>query len=301
MIKSITVTNHLGESLKLEMRFPEKSGFLIQSIDGLGPSKANINTTDMSTGDGSVFTSSRVQARNIVLDLAFMWEPSIETVRQNSYKYFPIKKRITLLIETDNRICETHGYVESNEPNIFSRSSGTQISIICPDPYFYSPRKNVTVFSGVESMFEFPVSNESLEEELIEFGNIKLDTTRNLFYDGDADVGVTILIHAYGDATNITIYNSGTHESMVINTAWITALTGTGFGEGDDLIISTIRGDKSIKLLRDGVYINVLNCLDRDSDWFTLAKGDNVFAYTAETGILKLMFTIENQTVYEGV
>jgi len=301
MIKSITVTNHLGESLKLEMRFPEKSGFLIQSIDGLGPSKANINMTEMSTGDGSIFTSSRVQSRNIVLDLAFMWDPSIETVRQRSYKYFPIKKRIGLLIETDNRVCEIYGYVESNEPNIFSQSEGTQISIICPDPYFYSPSKNVTVFTGVDPLFEFPFGNESLDQNLLEFGNIRIDTTRNLYYDGDADVGLTIIIHAYGDASNITIYNSGTHESMVINTAWITTLTGTSFGEGDDIIISTVRGDKSIRLLRNGVYINILNSLDRDSDWFTLTKGDNVFAYTAETGILNIMFTIENQTVYEGV
>jgi len=54
MINSITVTNHLDESVKLELRFPEKSGFLVQGVTGLGPSKANINSTELSTTDGSV-------------------------------------------------------------------------------------------------------------------------------------------------------------------------------------------------------------------------------------------------------
>jgi hypothetical protein len=41
--------------------------------------------------------------------------------------------------------------------------------------------------------------------------------------------------------------------------------------------------------------------LTKDTDWFQLAKGDNVFAYVAEEGIQNLQFKIENQTVYEGI
>jgi phage-related protein len=145
MIKSITVTNYLGDSIKLELGRPEQSGFLIKSISGLGPSKANINTTEVSTNDGSLFNSARLNQRNIVFDFIFVESinrESIEDIRQKSYKYFPIKKNVDLLIETDNRIVKTTGYVESNEPNIFSSQEGAQISIICPDPYFYSTEKN---------------------------------------------------------------------------------------------------------------------------------------------------------------
>lgn len=35
MIKSVTVVNHLGESLKLDLASPEKSGFIVKSIDAL--------------------------------------------------------------------------------------------------------------------------------------------------------------------------------------------------------------------------------------------------------------------------
>ena len=52
MIRAVTVTNYLGESKRFELAFPEESGFAVQSISGLGPSKADINTTEISTNDG---------------------------------------------------------------------------------------------------------------------------------------------------------------------------------------------------------------------------------------------------------
>jgi hypothetical protein len=88
---------------------------------------------------------------------------------------------------------------------------------------------------------------------------------------------------------------------MKINTDKLLALTGSVIIAGDDIIISTVKGNKYITLLRDGTYINILNCLDKNVDWLQLAKGDNVFAFTAETGNAFLQFRIENRTVYEGV
>lgn len=307
MIKSITVTNYLGDSIKLELGRPEKSGFLIKSVSGLGPSKANINTTEVSTNDGSLFNSARLNQRNIVFEFIFVETingESIEDIRQKSYKYFPLKKNLDLLIETDNRIAKTTGYVESNEPNIFSSQEGTQISIICPDPHFYSAGpggNNTTVFYGIEPVFEFPFSNESLTDPLIVFGNIQLKTENVITYKGDTEIGVTIHIHAIGEVENITIYNTGTREIMRINTVKLEALTGSGIVAGDDIIIKTQKGDKSITLIREGQYINILNCLGKETDWFTLAKGDNIFAFTAESGTTNLQLWIENKVIYEGV
>ena len=307
MIKSITVTNYLGDSIKLELGRPEQSGFLIKSVSGLGPSKANINTTEVSTNDGSLFNSARLNQRNIVFEFIFVESinrESIEDIRQKSYKYFPIKKNVDLLIETDNRIVKTTGYVESNEPNIFSSQEGSQISIICPDPHLYSAgpdANNTTVFYSIEPVFEFPFSNESLTDSLIVFGNIQLKTENVITYKGDTEIGIIIQIHAIGEAENIIIYNTGTRESMRIDTTKLENLTGSGIVAGDDIIINTSKGDKSIKLIRSGESINILNCLDKGTDWFTLAKGDNIFAFLAESGITNLQFQIKNKIIYEGV
>lgn len=304
MIKSITVTNYLGDSIKLDLAKPEISGFVVKFITGLGPGKATINTTEVSTNDGGLVNSSRLSSRNIVISLKYLWKNSVEEVRHLSYKYFPIKKKVTLLIETDSRKAEIEGYVESNDPNIFSKSEDSDISIICPNPYFYSAGDdglNTVIFSGVDSAFEFPFSNESMEEDLLEMGVIRNLTEEVIVYNGDAEIGVTISIHAIGEVSNITIYNTGTREIMRIDTDKIASLTGSGIVAGDDITICTVKGNKSIKLVRGGKTINILNCLAKDTDWFQLTKGDNIFAYTAESGGSNLQFKIENRTIYEGV
>lgn len=307
MIYSIVVTNYLGDRIKLELGKPDVSGFLIKSITGLGPAKANVNTTEVSTNDGSLFNSARLSQRNIVLDMVFIntvYGESIEDLRQKSYKYFPLKKSVELTIETDNRYVKTTGYVESNEPNIFSSQEGTQISIICPDPYFYSAGEdgnNVTNFYSIDPMFEFPFSNESLDEPLLVFGEIQIKTEGVITYHGDSEIGVMIYIHAIGPATNINIYNTETREVLRINTEKISSLTGKGIVASDDIVINTSKGDKSITLIREGVSYNILNCLDKNTDWFTLAKGDNIFAFTADSGVTNLQFRIENKVIYEGV
>lgn len=83
MIQAVTITNYLGDSIRLELSMPEKSGFIVQSITGLGPGKATINTTEVVTNDGGLFNSSRLSSRNIVLSLKFLEDKyTIEELRQ---------------------------------------------------------------------------------------------------------------------------------------------------------------------------------------------------------------------------
>lgn len=334
MIRSFTITNYLGDSIFLDIRRPEKSGFLIKSVTGLGPSKANINTTEIATNDGSYYNSARIAQRNIVFNLVFMMTESgedIETVRQKTYRYFPLKKEVMIAIETDNRVLTTVGYTESNEPDIFSSSEGAQISIVCPDPFFYSNRISKTTFYGVDALFEFPFSNEDLVNPLLIFGNIQTKRENNVYYEGDSEIGVIITIKASAIAKNITIYNAATREIMKIDTSKLPPLPSSGDSGGsgdnksdssdkikaaiggglnpapissmiggDEIVINTMKGEKSIVLIREGIATNILNSLSKDSDWFTLSKGDNVFAFTAEEGLDSLQFYIENYIVYEG-
>lgn len=304
MIKSVTITNHLNESIKLDLFNPEESGFIIKNITGLGPVKANINFKELATNDGSIDNSARLSSRNIVMSLQFLESPTIEETRLKSYKYFPIKRNIKFLIETDTRICETIGRVETNEPTIFSNAEGCQISILCSNPYFYSAGENgtnQTIFYGTEPLFEFPFSNESLTEDLIEFGSIENRTEGTIYYDGDAEIGITIQIHAVGEAEGLVIYNTKTREIMRINDDKLKSLMGSGIQAGDEITITTSRGEKGIFMLRSGITTNILNSLEKPIKWFQLSKGDNTFAYTASAGLTNLQFRIENKVIYEGV
>lgn len=304
MIKSVTVTNYLGDKMVLDLFNPKISGFAVEDITGLGPAKATINTTEVPTDDGSLYNSSRLNERNIVMSLRFDWIPLIEDARHKTYKYFPLKKKLNLVFETDRRIVQTDGYVESNEPDIFSNAEGCTISIICPDPGFYPYGDDAitrTPFHVITPLFEFPFENDSLTEPMLEFGNIEKYVARSIWYDGDEEVGIKLILHALGSVRNLTFRNARTREVMRLDTDKLQKLTGQGFVAGDDIIISTVRGEKGATLIRNGVSTNILNCISRDADWFKLAKGENVFTYEAEDGRDNLQITIENRTIYAGV
>ena len=302
MIKSIKVTNPKGESLVLDLFHPEKSGLIVRSISGLGPPKANINSTDLATADGALYSSARASTRNIVFNLQFMFAPTIEDSRQLTYKYFPLKKLVKIEVETDNRSLETSGYVESNQPDIFSKEETTQISILCLNPFFYDPNPSVTQFATVTPTFEFPFSNESISESLIEFGTINLDTRSTIDYVGDVDTGVLITIHALGSVSgSLTIYNVETQEKMVIDLAKIKTLIGKDYGSGDDIIISTVSGDKYVQVLHDCKYTNAIAAIEKLADWFQVSVGRNIFNFTVTKGIENLVMSFSYRNAYGGI
>lgn len=305
MIYSVTVTNYVGDSIKLDLRKPNETGFLIYNIEGIGPGKANINSTEISTSDGSKFNVARIPQRNIVFSIMFTstaMNETIEQIRHKTYKYFPLKKEVELIFETEEREVKITGYVESNEPTIFSSSEGTQISIICTDPFFYSVKENtITNFYPVEPLFEFLFSNESLYEKRIQFGRIRDVIEGVIKYEGDTEIGIIIYIRATGPASDITITNVKTREVMKIDTDKISTITGKPLQDKDDIIINTMKGNKSIVLIREGKTYNILNCLDKNTDWFTLSKGENVFGFAANTNQANLQFSVENMVIYEGI
>lgn len=339
MIKSVTITNPKGEALELELTNPEKSGLIVKSIEGLGPPKATINGQELATSDGMYYSSARAQARQVIFTLAMYDRDvnspygalTIEQSRHLTYQYFPLKKEITIHIHTDTRIIYCKGYVESNNPNIFSKEEEAVISVLCPDPWLYTEGDEKTVFSGIRSIFEFPFSNETyddlgviyegasdptwrrknlipigqkvdaIEEKKIEFGEIWLDTTAVLNYQGTVDTGILITIHAFDEAEHIVIYNVDTRERINIDTNKIRDITGKALGERDDIIISTVKGNRYCKLLRNGVYTNIISVLSRDTDWFQISAGNNGFGFSAERGEENLSVTFSYQNAYVGI
>ena len=146
MIKSFTITNHLGKSNFLELRKPEDTGFLISSVTGLGPVTAEIAQSNIATIDGSMIGNVRLEPRNIVFTIVYYEDNkeklSIEQLRHNLYVYFPVKREITIDVENDSRHYVIKGTVESNELNIFSKQEGGIVSLrYCDKEYITSVPK----------------------------------------------------------------------------------------------------------------------------------------------------------------
>lgn len=276
------VENKYGEQLNL----CELEGYVVK-ITGLTPPTATINTSKSVTIDGSKYNSSRLNERNIVLQI--IPTNDIEHKRINLYKYIKSKQYIKLYFKNESRNVWIDGYVESFEGDLFVQRQQLQVSIICPDPYFKSIDESVYEFSAITPLFTFPFAISSEGKAI---SSLSTFVEKNILNASDEETGIIIELHATGLALEPTIYNMTTNEHFTINHE---------FMAGDIIRINTKRGQKSIVLIRDDVESNIINLMQKGSKWFNLLVGDNIFAYTTVYGTENLQVKIILQPIFEGV
>ena len=321
MLKSVSVTNFKNETLEVELAHPEPSGLIIYNIEGIGGGKADINTTDSATGDGSWYNSAKSQPRNIVLYAKLMQTPSVEENRHKMYQYFPLKTKIRLLFKTDQRSLYIDGYVESNDTPIFSSEEYSQISIVCPDPCFYSISNPYTIFSGTVPLFEFPFWDDSVPDPSLppvewpkfndnmiinfDFSNPNISSGLHEFTSTGLTIDDWLLDNpssgngkVTADHENVTIYQYSTNSSRIRwyntfgkllpnNTYTASYLDGEGV---HTLTFSVDRDDlnalfeKEFDPSKDGVHFKIVSESGKDTYSFEVS----VDAKPAETKIVTL-------------
>lgn len=279
----LSVRNHKGELLKLtDSAFAD-----VINIIGLNPTPANLILTELAGVDGARYNSGRRQQRNVVITLAY--RPPIENNRNAIYKYFPTNTAVRLYLVSESRNVYIDGYVESNEVELFSQNEQSQISVICPDPYFRSAKKNDVNFSSTISLFQFPFS---IPAEGVEFSKVvKVSTV--VINAGDISTGAIFTLSARASQIlNPVIYNNTTNEYFGLDIA---------LDQGDTVIINTHRGNKSVILIRDGVATNILADRKSGSKWLQLAAGENEISYSCDEGAENLDVNIVTEACFEGV
>lgn len=314
MFKSVTVTNYRGDSLELPLTWPNDAGLLISSIDGITPGNVQVNSQDFAVLDGGVYNSSRMETRNITIEFYYgrtsLVEDSanhdVETSRHIAYRYFPVKTQVRLDFLTDERNLSIWGYVESNDTDIFSEQEKGQVSIVCPDPYFYE--HDVVSFNFGDSVpeFEFPFSNESLTVPLICFGDYGPGSMYYVDYDGDIEVGATIRIHFLKNQTvpSLTIYDISHTKHLTLDFDEIKQNTGVSIIERyGDIVFSSVRGQKDIYYERFGIRKSIIGAFDvMNFPWMYLTPGENIFGYTVdEEYVDEFNISIEHRGAYGGI
>lgn len=306
MFKSVTVTNHIGDSLELPLEWPNDAGLLISNIDGITPGNVQINSQDYAMLDGGVYNSSRMQTRNITIEMYYGFSPHIESARHRAYRYFPVKSEVRLDFKTDERNLSIWGYVESNETDIFSEQEKGLVSIVCPDPYFYERETKIYELGETTKEFEFPFSNESLTDPLICFGDFGVKNAYMIDYQGDIDVGVEIRVRFLKEQTvpKITLFDVTHNQKLVIDFEAIKEKTSVSvIGQYAEIVISSIRGNKDVYWERYGKQTSVIAAFDvQNFPWFYLTPGINMFGFEADDQYLdEFVVTIEHRGAYGGV
>ena len=282
MIK-VTVENHKGERLKLT----DSELADVINITGLNPTAANLIFTDLAGVDGARYNSGKREKRNIVIVLSY--KPPIEINRNLIYKYFPTNTAVRLYFETDSKSVFIDGYVETNEVELFTQNEQSQISIICPDPYFKSTNTIDVDFSNTISLFEFPfnIPVEGIEfSEIIKVSNVVINA-------GDISTGAIFTLTARtSQILNPVIYNNTTNEFFGLNVDLM---------QGDVITINTHSGRKSVTLLHNGEVKNILSTRQSGSKWLQLIAGENEISYSCDEGAANLDVNVVTAACYEGV
>lgn len=279
----LAIENHKGERLNLT----QNPKYSVTNIEGLTPPQANINTAINANFDGSVFRSSRLTDRNIVITLAI--EGDAEANRIELYRYIKAKKQCTIYYRNGRRDVSIVGYVESLNVGIFEQKEIAQVSILCPKPYFADVVNTILDMSAISSGFEFPFS---IDSEGIEFSRVNAEQESIVQNIGDVETGALIVFHATGDVMVPAIYNVDTGERMRIN---------VDMTAGDLLVINTKQGEKSIHLVVDGIESNVINKLIVGSTWLQFESGANTMLVDADMGVEHFQCFVTFNNLYEGV
>ena len=256
----VKAENENGDLIDLSSQL----GFVLTSVTGLTPPMSAVNTSTLATKDGSLYNSSKMNNRNIVLTIKPVWR--VEATRVNLYKYIKSKKYIKLYLKTDSRDVYIEGYVESFDGDLYELGQTLQVSVICPDPYFI--KKTAETYNFADQAVT--VTNSS-----------------------DFETGCQITLNITGVAENVTITNSATGETFIFKQA---------LENGDKVTIDTRRGKKKLRLTRGGTTTNIINTIDTaNTTWLQMIPGDNVLTITADSGAANIGGSVKIQPIYEGL
>ena len=282
---SLIVENSKGEQLSLS----QNSNYVITGISGLTPPSSTINLSSNYGTDGSRFNSSKVEKRNIVINVKP--QKPVEANRINLYRYFKTKQYCKIYYSNDARSVYIEGYVEAIEGDLFEKTQVIQISIICPQPYFKGLAEIAIDISNVIAAFEFPFETDNVGVEVSVYDYYKV---ANVYNSGDVESGMIIHFTASGSVTNpIKIINTNNGEFLSIDHIML---------EGEEITINTYDNEKSIYYKNSsGEISNLLSYLADGSKFLKCDYGLNQFTYTAGSGISNLKCEIIYRDLYEGV
>ena len=243
--------------------------FTLTDIDGMTEGDVSIESSELSGADGDYINSQTVNARDITLTLRFKDTIPVEETRRHILKYFKLKKNATLELEYKSRTTRLTGTVQSIEIPRFNFGVTAQISIHCSSPFWEDTQTMYDTISDVIPMHTFPI--HPTEEEPIVMGEMTDTNQVRMINNGDVGVGMIITVVATGAISNPKIMRDKTSEFIEIAISMNT---------GDELVISTIRGNKTVMLNGN----SVINKLVSGSTWLELDVGANDFVSTNSVG-----------------
>lgn len=269
-------------------------GIVIESIDGIYEFKGEVLTSPYSQTHGDRYKSSRAIKRNIVVQGKIydnFWDN-----RQLMYRIFrlgSVGRFCYTEPDRSNRYADY--YVESVDIDQDPYRGQYQISMICPDPFFYAGDPERVDLATWLSDFTFEHDFIQSGEEL---GHRESSMVRELTnLNGVDGIGMKITLTASGNVINPYVYLYETGERITIGT------DDNPYTLVSDarVEIETTTGKKNIMQVLNNVETRINEYLDPNSSFFQLGAGVNTIGYNADSGAEYLNVHIEYKMRFLGV
>lgn len=280
----------------------------ITAVTGLESSELDISTSDNALVDGASVDGKKIKPRPIHIEASFKSNKNNPENRASVIKFFNPKYTgkalITNMGVSRNIEYELEGWTFASVRNMDNKLK-ILVDLLCPDPYMLNVDNYGKNMANISALFAFPwrmLSARMTSGKLdypdkargmllggMTMGYRTLHKEVMLANDGDVPTGVQIqFVATRGPVTNPKITNTGTGQYMRVNVA---------MQQGDILLIDT--NDRHQVITLNGV--NYYQHIDRKSEPFKLAVGDNYLEYDADENYTNLDVNLFYTPKYLGV
>lgn len=254
---------------------------LLEKIDGISKVSFDVKTVKGNT-DGEIYQDSTANKRNLVITLEILKDYKTESAKL--FSFFQIRKKGTFIYENK----KIDYYVESVDIASEGFPKTAVISLICPDPKFHDAEDTITEMAATKSLLVFPFTYNPPFKVSEKVATL----IANIRNNSSIPMGLLIEFTASGSVSNPSLTDVYKQTCIKVITDMVS---------GDIIRISTVKGHKSVVLIKNGVEENINNKLYDYSDWLQAYLGDNLFRYNADSGIDNLAVKITTDQCYWGV
>lgn len=292
--------------------------YVVLSASGLTPPSASLFTSKSPNRKGSKYNGSTLDERTVVIELKILGD--VEVNRNALYEWIDTEQycKIRYKNGVKNAYCE--GYVQDCPIDLFTDNEVVSVAIICPNPYWKDLASISVDISQLLRQFTFPFAIQHNSTVTVKSKNLYFDASGKEYYKEDATVqmnkgvpfstlrenniatvlnagaetGARFIVKCNGDIENLTIYDAkDTTRRLSLKTT---------LRQGQVVIIDTEASPKTVKRGNpDGTTDNLMRYLGANPTWFTLKKGINQFAYTADAGVINAEISISFSNKYLGI
>lgn len=254
--------------------------FYLTYFEGQTTANTSISSTVIGGVDGDEIDNIQAVPRTLVLDLQIRSGVDVETAKRAILNIVKLKQQGKLVWTQNERTVVLSGVVESIEMPRWTNAATMQITLHCEQPFWEDVDdvvKQISEAIDLHYFTESPVDMLYFPADGIAFGEYDTIRTKTFHNDGDVSVGLEITILAHDTVTNPIIYDQ---NGNFFGIGYEDANTTKTFvmQEGDAVVISTYKGQKSVKY--NGVVI--FDKIKPNSMWLQLEAGDNQFSIDSD-------------------